>query len=139
MKYAFHLAGASFCWGVLLWIASASVTWNVSASAAPIGWYYRTSGKPQRGDLVELRNPLKRLVGVPGDRIEVTKEGTRVNGKLLPNSAVPEGSPYRPYPFGAYILQIDQYLCFGDDPRSWDGRYLGPEPGVLIKGKVERW
>src|ERR1700733_12083356 len=48
-------------------------------------------GEPQRGDVVVFRYPrdpsvnyIKRLVGLPGDRIQVTEESVTVNGKPVP-------------------------------------------------------
>jgi signal peptidase I len=51
--------------------------------------------EPQRGDIVVFRNPrdpsvnfIKRLVGLPGDRIEVREDRIYVNGEALPSDVV---------------------------------------------------
>jgi type IV secretory pathway protease TraF len=118
-----------------LWFQS-HYTLNESASE-PLGWYQIMDRSLNRNSLVLLRNPLKRLVGVPGDTVQFTPEGVYVNGAVLPNSAVPAGSPYPPYHPGSYTLQADQYLVMGQNPLSWDSRYEGPIPGVLITSTVK--
>jgi type IV secretory pathway protease TraF len=139
MKYLLHTCLMALCLMLAGMEICSRIWWNRSASAAPVGWYISVNKKPARNDLVALNNPLKRLVGIPGDHIRVDAQGTWVNGKLLPNSAVPAGSPYRPYPFGEYVLQEDQYLFMGDNPLSYDGRYQGPVPGVEMRTVVKPW
>jgi len=111
-------------------------TFNSSASE-PVGLYHITSRPLTRNDLVLLKDPLKRLVGVPGDEIRMAPEGVYVNDQLIPNSAVPPGSPYPHYQYGSFKLGPDQYFVLGNHPRSWDGRYEGPIPGSLIASTVE--
>jgi signal peptidase I len=69
------------------------------------GWSAPLGGKrlvrfavPARGDVATLRSPqdetlayVKRIVGVPGDRIECGDKQLSVNGKVLPLSLVPAG------------------------------------------------
>jgi type IV secretory pathway protease TraF len=111
-------------------------TFNASASE-PVGLYRITGHPPGRDALVLLKNPLKRLVGVPGDSIRTTAQGTWVNGRLIPNSGIPAAAPYRPYPFGTFKLAADQYWTLGQHPLSYDSRYEGPIPGSLIASRVE--
>jgi type IV secretory pathway protease TraF len=111
-------------------------TLNLSPSE-PIGLYRPTHGAFKRGSLVLLRNPLKRLVGMPGDTIRTSGEGTYVNGKLIRDSEIPSGSPYRPYPFTTLTLAPDQYWTLGDHPLSYDSRYFGAIPGTLIASTAE--
>jgi len=111
-------------------------TLNRTASE-PTGLYRITSAAPGRNALVLLKDPLKRLVGLPGDAIRMAPEGVYVNGRLLPGSAVPPGSPYPHYAYGSFRLAPDQYLVLGDHPLSWDSRYTGPIPGSLISSTVE--
>jgi len=61
-------------------------------------------GEPQRGDVVVFRYPLdpsvnyiKRLVGVPGDHVEVRSDRLTINGKPVPFKIL------RPYNDGCYI------------------------------------
>ncbi len=111
-------------------------TLNLSPSE-PIGLYRPTRGAFKRGALVLLRDPLKRLVATPGDVIRTSPEGTYVNGQLIPNSGIPTGTPYRPYPFTTFRLAPDQYWTLGDHPLSYDSRYYGPVPGSLIASTAE--
>jgi type IV secretory pathway protease TraF len=111
-------------------------TLNVSASE-PLGIYRPTNAALERGSLVLLRDPLKRLVGMPRDVIRTSPEGTYVNGRLIPNSGIPKSTPYRPYPFTTFVLEPDQFWVLGDHPLSYDSRYLGPVPGSLIASTVE--
>jgi type IV secretory pathway protease TraF len=111
-------------------------TLNESQSE-PIGLYRPTHSPFKRGSLVLLKDPLKRVVGMPGDCIRTTREGTYVNTRLVPDSGIPAGSPYRPYPFTILILGPDQYWVLGDHRLSYDSRYYGPVPGSLIASTVE--
>src|SRR5215469_17745170 len=111
-------------------------TFNSSASE-PVGLYHITSRPLTRNGLVLLRAPLKRLVGMPGDEIRMAPEGVYVNGQLVPDSAVPAGSPYPHYPYGTYKLAPDQYWAMGQHPLSFDGRYTGPLPSSVVASTVE--
>ena len=111
-------------------------TLNLSQSE-PIGLYRPTHGPFKRGALVLLRDPLKCLVGVPGDLIRTSPEGTYIDGQLIRNSSIPAGSPYRPYPFATFKLAPDQYWTLGEHPLSYDSRYYGPVPGSLIASTAE--
>lgn len=114
----------------------ANFTLNFSASE-PLGFYRPTNEQLKRNRLVLLREPLKRLVGVPGDHIRTSPKGTYVNDKLVQNSGIPTDSPYRPYPYTTFVLEPYQYWTLGDNPLSWDSRYIGPVPDSLIASTVE--
>jgi type IV secretory pathway protease TraF len=111
-------------------------TLNTSASE-PVGLYHITHEPIRRGSLVLLKDPLKEIVAVEGDVVQWTAAGVRVNGRLLENSAVPQGSPYPPYPYLTLKLAPGQYLAMGNNPLSYDGRYLGPIPASLLASTVE--
>jgi signal peptidase I len=60
---------------------------------------------PQRGDVVVFNNPvvpevdyIKRVVGVPGDRLEFSEDGVRLNGELLETSVVDAGHRFSEQP-----------------------------------------
>src|SRR5512141_752002 len=55
------------------------------------------TGKPHRGDVVVVRNPdggsipfVKRLIGLPGDVVELRNETLYINGKAQPTDFLPE-------------------------------------------------
>ena len=112
------------------------VTANITDSE-PIGFYIQVGGLPHRGSLVQLRPLMKNLAGIPGDTIRVSPEGSYINGKLWPNSAIQkETHGYRPYPFGTIKLQPNQYWMLGTSQDSWDSRWLGPITGDLIAATI---
>jgi type IV secretory pathway protease TraF len=104
----------------------------------PTGIYLRVPRRPERGGMVAVRSLMKHVVAVPGDVVTVTPQGTRVNGRLWPSSAIAEDTHgYQPFPFGTYTLRPGQYWLLGTSPDSWDSRYIGPVPIDLIEGSVE--
>ena len=86
--------------------------------------------------MVELRRLTKHVAAIPGDTVRVTPEGSYINGKLWPYSAIPARSLYRPFPFGTYKLAAGQYWVLGDHPLSYDSRYIGMIPWDLINAPV---
>ena len=98
--------------------------------------------KLKRGDIVvfhstELNDTLiKRLIGLPGDKVEVTEGGqVFINGEKI-------DEPYVVYPdvlSKSFVVGEDKYLFFGDnraisnDARRWENPYID---GKDIKGKA---
>ncbi len=81
---------------------------------------------------------IKKIVGLPGDRVSITGLGVSVNGKPVPNSAPrqadTEGKPL-PFRETAYTLGTAQVLLMSDySLKSFDGRYFGPIEQTGIKG-----
>ena len=115
-------------------------------------------GDPQRGDVVIFKAPasepcaadeceyIKRVIGIPGDKVMVKEGDVYVNGEMLDQSFLPE-KVYTSQ--GEYmeegvekVVPEGQYLCFGDNrPNSRDGREFGPIDRDLIIGKafVKYW
>jgi len=131
---------------------------NLHPTSAPPGIYLLSDRPPTRGALVTLCLPEtlarlgrargyltagpcpggvrpvgKRLVALPGDRVEVRGATVSVNGSPLPGirrrprdsagrfiPSVPEGT-YRVAPGTAWLISEFH-------PRSWDSRYYGPVP-----------
>ena len=96
------------------------------------------AGRLRRGDVVVVRRPerplevVKRIVGVPGERVVVQDGRVEVEGRRL----------VEPYargtgPSGSWRLAADEYLVLGDNrDRSSDSRAFGPVPAGAIVGIV---
>jgi signal peptidase I len=91
-----------------------------------------------RGDVVVVRLPrrgieaVKRVVGMPGERVRVVTGRAEVNGRSL-NEPHATGTGLS----GEWSLAEGEYLVLGDDRSgSTDGRTFGPVPGEAIVGVV---
>jgi signal peptidase I len=106
-------------------------------------------GNPERGDVVILKDPstdaensgkylVKRVVGIPGDTIEVRGGQLYVNGILQVEAytdATIEDEDY-----GPAVVEEERYFIMGDNRHagaSKDSRLFGTVPGTLIKGEAE--
>jgi signal peptidase I len=65
--------------------------WRYGLRLPVVNWKIVPVGEPQRGDVIVFRKPsepsvafIKRLIGLPGDRITVTPSGVLVNGQPAP-------------------------------------------------------
>lgn len=130
---------------------------------------YRLS-EPQRGDIVVFRWPvnpgidfIKRIVGVPGDKVEVVGDRVFINGKELPRRLIgevyedgskkliyeetlPNGvkhkialyeNPIIPRRSVEYQIPEGYYFVMGDNrDNSEDSRYWGLLPKENIVGKA---
>jgi signal peptidase I len=114
--------------------------------------------EPRRGDVVVFRSPedpqidlVKRLIGLPGDRIEMRQKRLLVNGREVEDGdyAIHRdprvGSErtafnyqlYRRDNFGPLSVPPEHYLFLGDNRDfSYDSRYWGPVPEHYIKGRA---
>lgn len=97
----------------------------------------------RRGDIIVFKHPdtperdyIKRVIGLPGDRVEVYNDVARVNGETLDEPYV--GPLYRDTGFqGPYRVPQGQYFVMGDHRnRSSDSRAWGMVPKELIKGRA---
>lgn len=95
---------------------------------------------PDRGDIVVFRGPndesrdlVKRVVGLPGEQIEIVNGQVLVNGQMLPE-------PYaqlNPSSGGPWKLGEGQVFVMGDNRgRSLDSRSWGPLQTEHIIGKA---
>ena len=105
--------------------------------------------EPQRGDIVVFIFPkdkkkdfIKRVVGAPGDTVEIRQKKIYINGKLWDD-------PYGVYRdaevtglvprdnFGPVVVPPEHVLVMGDNrDRSFDSRFWGFVPFDQIKGKA---
>ncbi|MGA3292972.1 MAG: signal peptidase I [Candidatus Acidiferrales bacterium] len=97
----------------------------------------------ERGDVIVFWYPLdrsksfiKRVVGLPGEMIEIRSGHLYVDGEELPDQYVPagylDGSNY-----GPRRIPVDDYFVMGDHrDSSNDSRVFGPVPRPYIYGKA---
>lgn len=129
---------------------------------------------PQRGDIVVFTPPhtgrefwVKRVIGVPGDRVRYFDDQLYVNDSVVPNASTqtyrdagttwdgdqqaierigekehfilqhPSGNDPRSY--GGWVIPEGQYFVMGDNRNnSLDSRYWGTVPERNIRGRVDR-
>lgn len=99
---------------------------------------------PQRGEIIVFRHPrsemnlIKRVIGVPGDHVEIRERQLFVNGVLLPEPYIQEPIVYE----GAWTIPEGQYFVLGDnrnnsnDSHNW--QYL-PRDHILGKAILIYW
>lgn len=98
-------------------------------------------GQPQRGDVIIFRYPLdpkknfiKRVIGLPGEKVQIR------GGKLYINGAkIPEPYPFNraDYDWGPQTIGPDEYFVLGDNrPESSDSHAWGMLPAKDIIGKA---
>ncbi len=112
-------------------------TGAIFSDSEPIGVYRTVSGLVMRGGMLQLRNLIKHAAGVPGDIVRARPEGSYINGKLWPYSAIPAATHYKPFVFGTYKLAAGQYWILGSNPLSFDSRYIGPIPADLVEAPIK--
>jgi type IV secretory pathway protease TraF len=132
----FALVVATVALGGLATLRYTDATVNVTDSE-PTGLYLRIPGSPARDGMVALRPLIKHVAATAGDVVTVTPQGTYVNGRLWPESAIPAHTHgYQPFPFGTYTLEPGQYRLLGTSPDSWDSRFIGPVPLDLVESSI---
>jgi signal peptidase I len=101
-------------------------------------------GKPKREDVVVFKYPLdtkkdyiKRVIGLPGDKIELANKQLHINGKVIDD---PHAS-YSVYGnlrnFGPITVPAHHLFVMGDNrDESSDSRVWGFVPYAYLKGKA---
>ncbi|MGQ9626591.1 MAG: signal peptidase I [Anaerolineae bacterium] len=103
-----------------------------------ISYYFNP---PARGDIVVIWSPgepglalVKRVVGLPGEKVLVRAGQVFINGKRLPEPYVLHGGGGD---YGPIALKPGEYFILGDNrPISSDSRQWGPIPAERIIGKA---
>jgi signal peptidase I len=104
-------------------------------------WSY-SLGAVEHGDVVVLRYPLdpsvdyiKRVIGVPGDRVTLAGGRVWVNGELLEEPYVADQDPTY---YESVQVREGCYYVLGDNrPRSSDSREFGQVPEEYLRGRVD--
>jgi signal peptidase I len=98
-------------------------------------------GPPRRGDIVAFRHDadaravfIKRVVGVPGDRVRIDRGAVYLNGTLL-------REPYVRHPdarsFAEVVVPPSSVYVLGDNrAQSEDSRFFGPVGDDLLIGRA---
>ncbi|HTK86604.1 MAG TPA: signal peptidase I [Nitrospiraceae bacterium] len=111
-------------------------------------------GDPQRGDVIVFRFPedeekdfIKRIVGLPGDVIEIRNKIVTVNGTVLDDKAFTQridpgmihGTINPRDNFGPVTVPEHSYFVMGDNrDQSLDSRFWGYVRAEKIRGKAFR-
>lgn len=152
---AFFLNGFLIFIFIYLFIAQpAQLVGNAMFPNYPDGGYYMVNklsnkfGDPRRSDVVMFREPtdtgqsfIKRIVGLPGEKIMLSGGKVYIDGRVLEEPYLPEGLITDPgVSLGEgeeFLLPEDSYFVLGDNrTQSLDSRAFGPIKREDIIGKV---
>jgi signal peptidase I len=106
-----------------------------------------------RGDIIVFKYPkdpardfIKRVIGLPGDRLELKKKKIYINDKLIDEPYVQFLMPLTPdtarsddvrVDYGPVTVPAEQYFMMGDNrDNSEDSRYWGFLPASYVKGQA---
>jgi signal peptidase I len=103
---------------------------------------------PQRGDIIVFKPPdeasrdfIKRIIGLPGERVHITNSVVYINGQVLHEPYLPEKWTYNsnwPASGQDQLIPPDQYFVLGDNRNhSSDSRTFNTITLDSILGKAE--
>jgi signal peptidase I len=113
-----------------------------------LGYHFRT---PQRGDIVVFSPTdtlqrqnfhdafIKRVIGLPGDKVEVKNGRVYVNDQALKENYIEEAPQYQ---WGPQTVPQGSYLVLGDNRNnSYDSHYWGfvPQDKIIGRAVVRFW
>jgi signal peptidase I len=106
--------------------------------------------KIERGMIVTFKSPaekdkeyVKRVIGMPGERIKIIDKQVYINGEPLKESYTFFKDPNIEHSardnLVEFLIPEDHYFCMGDNrDKSYDSRFWGPVPAGYIIGKPWR-
>ncbi len=105
--------------------------------------FFKLTGGPSRSDIVvvsteglHLSEPylIKRVVGLPGEKLEIRKGVVYINDQALGETYIQNKATYN---YAPTVLSKDCYFVMGDNrPVSLDSHYFGCVPKSNITAKV---
>lgn len=148
-----HILVSKLSYGIQ-WPSDCKLQWAVP----PVNCYASHTvvvfGKPQRGDIIVFRFPedeekdfIKRIVGTPGDSVQVRNKRVLVNGEPLDDKAftqridpgIIDGTINPRDNFGPVTVPEGSYFVMGDNrDQSLDSRFWGYVREEKIRGKAFR-
>ena len=118
------------------YVPSGSMNDTIATKSRMIGFrlsYLRKD--PQRGDIIIFRYPddekrifTKRIIGLPGETVEIIGGVVYIDGEALEEDYLKETPDRADY--GPYNVPEDSYFCLGDnrnwsnDSRKWTNTYV---------------
>ena len=166
-RVALGAVGALAVLGTLAAVAhQAGVVINTTASL-PLGLYRAIDAPVARGAYVKFCPPpsalfdeaarrgylhagfcpggygplLKRVLAVPGDRVQVAGDGVRIDGRVVPLSApmwADGGGRTLPRYVQDRVLNASELMLMSDvSPVSFDARYFGPVDRAQVQSVIE--
>lgn len=99
--------------------------------------------EPKRGDIIVFEHPMldpnidyiKRVVGLPGETLEIKESTVYINGKPLEEEYLPADLKFMD--FGPVTIPENSYFMMGDNRNnSQDSRVWGTLPEDYIVGKA---
>lgn len=121
--------------------------WGYGLRLPVVNWKVVPIGEPERGDVIVFRKPtdpsvvfIKRLVGLPGDRVQVEGAQVSVNGEpvaIEPRDAY-RGAKEEQYPYAVVAAERfdggEHRVMFDRTRPGTDGTWIVPEGHYFMMG-----
>ena len=100
--------------------------------------------EPERGEIIVFHHPnsdlnlIKRVIGLPGDHVEILNERVIVNGVALTEPYIQASPNYN----GSWDVPADQYFVLGDNRNSSSDSHTWsflPKENIVGKAMVIYW